>query len=381
MEHFDLIVVGSGPAGATAAFHAAKSNLKVAIIEKEILPRYKVCGGGLVNRGRLMLPFDISEAIEKEFNEFELYFHGTDIRISAKREKPVIFMVMRDQFDHLLVKEGEKLGVQVFQGNAISHLEFADNILVTTTQTQLSCTYLIAADGAYSPTAKLAGWKTDSRKMAPALEYEVKLNKDDFDRLSKEVRVDIDFIKDGYAWSFPKKEHISIGLGMASKRKVDMKKLYADYLSHLGIKEVLSQKGFGFQIPISMRKEGFVKNNVVLIGDAAGFADPLTGEGISNAIYSAKLAAESVIHSHFNKVPVEDIYNEKLSEKLVPELKTASFLSNFMINFHAIRTFFIRQSGEKYGAYMTDIFLGEKSYPKDLIKTMTKKIKQAVLKV
>ncbi|NBC57804.1 MAG: FAD-dependent oxidoreductase, partial [Bacteroidetes bacterium] len=63
---YDVAVIGSGPSGASAAFHAAKLGLKTIIIEKEILPRYKTCGGGFVFRGRKHMPFDISKVVEKE---------------------------------------------------------------------------------------------------------------------------------------------------------------------------------------------------------------------------------------------------------------------------------------------------------------------------
>ena len=74
MKEYDIAIIGTGPSGAMAAYHAAKNGKKVILIEKEKLPRYKTCGGGLVHRGRIRLPFSIDEVFEKEFYELEVFF-------------------------------------------------------------------------------------------------------------------------------------------------------------------------------------------------------------------------------------------------------------------------------------------------------------------
>src|SRR5690606_22962576 len=107
---FDVAVVGSGPAGAYAAYHLAKNGLSVVLIEKEVLPRYKVCGGGLVYRGRQLLDFDIDSIIESQFSKVDIFVEGKDVCFQPEREVPIITMVMRDSFDHHLVKKAEEAG-------------------------------------------------------------------------------------------------------------------------------------------------------------------------------------------------------------------------------------------------------------------------------
>ena len=180
---WDVVVVGSGPAGAMAAYELAKAGLKVAILEKETLPRYKTCGGGLVFRGREMLPVSVQKAVEKEFDSLAVYFDQQAQPFTAQRNFPILSMVMRDQFDHLLVQEAVKLGAVLLEGQALQQLEFADKISLHTHKEVLHARYVVAADGVLGPTAKLAGWK-ETRKLIPALEYEVGVNPADFERLS-----------------------------------------------------------------------------------------------------------------------------------------------------------------------------------------------------
>ena len=105
MKLFDVAIIGSGPAGASAAFELANTGISTVIIDKEILPRYKTCGGGLVFRGRNSIPFDVSSAIDKEFYEVDSYFSKTKIKFTTKRNRPIISMIMRDAFDNLISNE------------------------------------------------------------------------------------------------------------------------------------------------------------------------------------------------------------------------------------------------------------------------------------
>ena len=90
MKPFDVAIIGSGPAGASAALELSKNGISTVIIEKEVLPRYKTCGGGLVFRGRNYIPFDISPVIEKEFLEVDTYFANTNLSSNLKPNFSII---------------------------------------------------------------------------------------------------------------------------------------------------------------------------------------------------------------------------------------------------------------------------------------------------
>lgn len=377
MKHFDVAIIGSGPSGATTALKLAQKGISTVIIEKDILPRHKTCGGGFVYRGRKMLPVDIESVVERAFSEVSIYFSGQNMHLITKRERPIISMIVREDFDKLIVDEALKHGVSLMQGQKLIGLQFGEHITLQLPEQEITAKFVIAADGVLSPTAKMAGWKKDTRTLIPALELDVEVETEEFNRLKDEVRFDIDFIPRGYAWCFPKKNHLNIGIGLF-QGKANIKQYYEPYLKFLGIEHVISEKFHGYQIPISARKDGFVKNNVFLIGDAAGFADPITAEGISNAIYSGLLAADAIIESDLEPKIAGKIYLEKLKEKLLPELESSHFLSRIFYGQTTIRNFFMKRSPQRFAEFFTDIFMGDKYYPKDIIKTVKIKMKESL---
>ena len=378
MKYFDVAIIGSGPSGASAAFHLAKKGISTVIIEKETLPRYKTCGGGLVYRGLKNLPFDISEVIERQFHTVDVFL-GDSLHFKTHRENPTITMIMRDSFDNLIVEKAKEFGVTLLENHTLKNLIFEnDKTILETSEGNISAKFIIAADGALSKTAKLAGWEEDTRKLIPALEYEVQVPEEDFNRLKDEVRFDIDAIPYGYAWNFPKKNHLSIGVASARRTKINLKKYYTEYLKTIGITTIISESQHGFQIPVAPRTDGFVKNNVFLIGDAAGFADPITAEGISNALYSGALVAEAIIESNLNTDKAGSLYMDKLEEKLLPELKTGLWLSKWFYEQKSIRNLLLKKYGQYFSDAMADVFHGDRNYPKDIKKSIGKKLKEIV---
>ncbi|EIM78348.1 geranylgeranyl reductase [Nitritalea halalkaliphila LW7] len=378
MQKVDVIIVGTGPAGAFAAYTAAAAGRSVLLVEKECLPRYKTCGGGLVWRGRKLLPFDISPAIEREFTRAHVYFEHLPDPVFATREEPIVTMVMRDTFDQLIVEEARKLGAELLEQAAVTAVrETAEGVEVDTKKGTYTGSYLIAADGMLSPTAKLAGFK-DDRQLIPAIEYEVGVSEADFARLAQEVRFDVDAIPKGYGWCFPKKNHLSIGVGTFERRKINLRTYYQSYLKLLGIQETTFEEAHGFQVPITPRSQGIAKGRVLLVGDAAGFADSLTAEGISNALYTGKLAAEA-IHADFHQPQaVVQGFQALLDASLIPELGTSHILARMFYGQKTIRNFMLGTRLQEVCDVLTGVFMGERTYPVDMKKRALQRIRQAL---
>ncbi|WP_139958134.1 geranylgeranyl reductase family protein [Flavicella sediminum] len=377
MKIYDVAIIGSGPSGASAALKLAENGISAVIIEKETLPRYKTCGGGFVYRGRKNMPFDISSVVSKEFNKIEIYFDKSGQHLTAERPEPLVTMVMRDEFDNLIVEKAKEKGITLLQNHKLTKISFEENIILHTSEGEVHTKFVIAADGALGPTAKLTGW-TDTRYMIPALEYEVEVSPEDFERLSKEARFDFDAVPLGYAWSFPKKNHLSLGVATMRRTKIDLKKYYRDYLKTLGIKEVIKEEFHGFQIPVGARTDGFVRKNVFLVGDAAGFADPITAEGISNAILTGVMAAEAIVEGKLDSKKSQELYEAKLNEVLIPELKTGAYLAKLFYENTSLRNLLMKRYGSRMCEAMTEVFMGERTYPADIKKKITEKFKGMV---
>lgn len=379
MKLFDVAIIGSGPAGASAALELSKNGISTVIIEKEVLPRYKTCGGGLVFRGRKSIPFDISSVVEKEFYQVDTYFAKTDLKFTSKSDKPIISMIMRDAFDNLIVEKAKENSVTLLQNHKVTAISFGDLQIIHTSQGDVQAKFIIAGDGALSPVAKIAGWK-ETRTVIPALEYEIEVPLADFERLSQNVRFDVDAVPYGYGWCFPKKNHLSIGVGVfvKKKQKIDLKKYYEAYLKTLGINEIITEEAHGFVIPVSPRTDTFVQKNVFLIGDAAGFADPIVAEGISNSILSGILAAQSIVESNLDAVLASELYHKKLEENMLPEIRTGVILAKFFYEKKVLRNLFVKKYGQYLSDAMTDVFMGLRTYPKDYKASIRKRIKEAI---
>lgn len=365
-DNFDVAIVGSGPSGAMAAFELSNAGLRVALIEKEKLPRYKTCGGGLVFRGRRRLPFEVDKMVEKEFHSVEISFGQLKKTFTTRRDQPIVSMIMRDDFDNFLIEKALQKGLTLYQEEKLMSLELGEIAQLKTSKRTLQARFIIAADGALSPTAKMAGWE-ETRLMCPALECEIQVPQADFERLSKKVRFDVDVVPFGYGWCFPKKNHLSVGVGnfMKTKERLDLKSYYRTYLKTLQIEQVLSEEAHGFIIPVTHRSDGLVRQNVFLTGDAAGFADPVTAEGISNAILSGQLAAQAIINSDSDSKKAGDLYQKLLEQQLLPELRTGEKLARLFYENKTLRNLGLKKFGQQAAEAMTDVFMGERSYPAD----------------
>jgi geranylgeranyl reductase family protein len=374
---YDVIVVGSGPAGSSAAWRLARAGLSVAVLEKDALPRYKTCGGGIIGRGLQVSPVDMVHVIEQACCTARLNVFPSELSFTTHRASPIVSMTMRAQFDYALLSAAQVAGAAVHQCCAVKDVSSqTDSVTVMTHQGEMTAKFIVAADGALSTVARRIGM-TDGRVLIPALEYEVTIPPERLERFSGVARFDFGILPHGYAWAFPKRQHLSIGVLSMIQRGGDLKQAIMRYADLLGCRDATRIEQHGFVIPVRPRNGPYIDKRVLLVGDAAGFADPVTGEGISFALRSGLLAAESLIAGDLEEEPVRQTYSHSLAESILPELRAGRLLARFLYDFPRLRSWVFARHGQRLCEAVTDVMAGTRTYcdltftPKSLFKLLT----------
>ena len=359
---YDVAVVGAGPGGSAAALALSRGGLRVAILEKAVPPRSKTCGGGLLGRTLKMLPLDLRAVVERECFSAELHHHGPALSFTTQRERPVVSMVMRDRFDHLLTAAAQEAGATLLAGAPVVSVAVrAEGVELKTKAGAIRARFVIAADGVGSVVARQCGLP-ELRRVIPALECEVTVEAACFEKFRHAARFDFGLTPHGYAWVFPKRGHLSIGVLTTRRGSCNLNDEYARYLAHLGLTRPVQEERHGFMIPTRPRDRLFDAPRVLPIGDAAGLADPLMAEGISGAIRSGQLAARAILENRFDDRATRRAYRAHLGSALLPELCIARVLARVIYDFPRVRTWLLARHGQRLSELLTRVVMGETSY-------------------
>jgi len=341
---FDVVICGSGPSGATAAFLLSKHGLKVALIDKKQFPRDKLCGGLLTEKSYKLIKsmfgndFFESNLIEFSSNKFEI-FYGK-LKILSAFSKKLFIYVDRKKFDFAILKMALDSGVNFFSKTKIIDIDIK-NMSVFTNNNIFKGRYIIASDGVNSVIRGCLIKKgiLDDKEYKDNLTLAMEIYNYEFatDRAS----IYFGFTKFGYGWVFPNKKRTLVGIGaLISKNKGLIKKQFKNFLNSIGLD---APKIFNAHlIPTGWISNRFGFDNILLVGDAAGFVDPITGEGIYYAVKTGQMSAEAILMSEKNKLFAEVNYNS-LIQNIVSNLKRRKMYRNliFGTRFRLVIKFFL----------------------------------------
>lgn len=288
---YDVIVVGAGPAGAAAARYLGEAGRRVVVLEKEALPRYKPCGGGVPRSVFERFPFDFSDVVERWIRHVRFRFRDGR-EVTADLPNRSVATVMRDRFDLHILKHAR---ADVQDQTPVTALEQDESgVTVTTAPGQtLRARYLIGADGANSRVSRLVGLRS-AKPLGAAIEAEVEVDDGLLEQYVDTALFVFGTPSKGYLWVFPKADHLSVGIGTFQAQASDVRQILQREMSRLGI-QLDGARLRGHPLPIHLKREPLRRGRVLLIGDAAGLMDPLLGEGIRHAVASGQLAAESLL--------------------------------------------------------------------------------------
>jgi geranylgeranyl reductase family protein len=321
MAQYDAIVVGGGPAGSTAARLLAEGGARVCVFDRARFPRSKPCGGALSPRILHHLPPGVNGVIRTCIRHAIFTFQsGKAFEISSA--VPMGYLVCREEFDTWLLTRAKQAGALVREGTAVGAIEAeGTGFRVQVGSEWISTAAILGADGANSRVA--AQW-LPGRPAARYLALECEVPQDGC-TLADTALVDVGAYPGGYAWAFPKRDRVNIGVMMEYAQGRALRPALSGFVAGQPLLPRLTSDGKR-AAPVAAPRFGPVpcaRPGLLLIGDAAQLADPFLGEGIYYAVRSGAMAAQALLQTA-DAADMATRYTAQIAAQIWPELAAAS---------------------------------------------------------
>jgi len=296
VERFDAIVVGAGPAGSTTAYRLARSGARVLLVDKARFPRDKPCGGGLTLRAVRQLPdgLDVEQVVEHVVDRMELRLrYGTSFERGGS--KPLILMTQRRRLDHHLAEQAAAAGADFRDGVKVGEVSAEDEgVSVQVGGDRIEAAALVGADGANGTTARTLGLG-EGTVHGVAFEGNVPYGPVPEHRYRGLAALELGAIPGGYGWVFPKGDHVNVGVGGWESEGPRLREHLSELCRQHAVDETKVESLRGHRLPLRGAGAPAAKGRALLVGDAAGLVDPLSGDGMYEAFISSRLAAAAVL--------------------------------------------------------------------------------------
>jgi len=299
-NHYDVIIIGAGPAGLRCTELLAPSELKVLVIEKKQQIGSKICAGGITRKF-----FDIYDfppaLLEKRTNKVLLT--ASTERYTLHYEEPFLFSIDRKTLGQWQLSRIDTSRIDLVTGRQVTHIH--NGFIEIDRKIQIGYRHLVGADGASSLVRRYLKLRTSRHIMA--LQYKIPWRKND---IPFEIIMNGHYFKSGYAWVFPHNNYLDVGCGV-DPHVLSPKKIKENF--HRWIKERgfdISQAAFE-SYPILYDYQGFHFQNIFLAGEAAGLTSGLTGEGIYPALVSGEAVANAILNEANPKEAIDKLLNLK----------------------------------------------------------------------
>jgi geranylgeranyl reductase family protein len=316
VERFDVLVVGAGPAGSTAAYRLATEGARVLLADKAMFPRDKPCGGGLTMRAVRQLPFSVDPVVEDRTTRVRLGLDFTR-RVERRMDEPLVLMTQRTRLDAYLVEQAVGAGADFRDGAKVTDLVVeSGDVQAQVDGSKVTADHAFVADGANGVSTRAVGLD-DGREYGVALEANVPYGVVPEAEYRGLLCLELANVPGGYGWVFPKGDHVNVGVGGWEREGPQLRQHLQRFCREYGIPESTLEDVRGYRLPLVHARARLAKGRVALLGDAAGLVDPLSGDGIYEAFLSAKLATAAVLEGNLES------YDRELRRALSSQLAAA----------------------------------------------------------
>jgi geranylgeranyl reductase family protein len=324
----DVVVVGAGPAGSTAARELAGRGVEVTMLDRARFPRDKPCGGAVTIRCASRLPFSLDPVVEDVIDSARLrYRAGRDVVREAGR--PITYMTQRCRLDAYLAEQAQAAGAEFRDGQRVTAIrQLPDGTFeVEAGGETYSTRVVIGADGANGVVGTALGYE-HAAESAVALEGNIPMPGGPPEPWRHAVALNFGYLPGGYGWVFPKGNHVNVGVGgwkgvVGTMLRPALERICRVY----GLDPDALEQLRGNHLP--MQRQGMVMaaGGSAVIGDAGGLVDPLSGEGIYAAIVSGQAVAPTVEDYLGERAASLQPYQRAIEADLLPEVAASSRLT------------------------------------------------------
>jgi geranylgeranyl reductase family protein len=356
VERFDVAVVGAGPAGSTAAYRLARAHARVILIDKARFPRDKPCGGGLTMRAVRQLPFSVEPVVEDAITRTHWRLRYGP-KIERESSRVLCLMTQRRRLDAFLVEQAVAAGAEFRDGVHVT-VDSETELRVEGERVEVGA--VIGADGANGTTARslgLGGAIVNDVALEGNLPYEQLPHGSWHGTLVLELGT----VPGGYGWIFPKGDHVNVGVAGWAHQGPYLRRHLRVLCEHHGI-ELRQLSGLrGHRLPMRRPETVLARGRALVVGDAAGVVDPVSGDGIYEALVTARLAAEHTLELLQGRTASLEAYEAAVQRELDP-LASAGWRAKVALDRYPRAVFAVMRLPVTW-RLLEKLILGEVSHP------------------
>lgn len=286
-------MVGAGPAGSLAAYRLASRGASVLLLDRARFPRDKPCGGGVTGRAARLVPFPLDPVVEDVATRAELRL-GYGPALERGGKAALILMTQRARLDEYLARRAAEAGAEFRDGVRVRGVEpEEEGIAVAAAGERFSTAALVGADGVNGLVGRTLGLG-GNRLHGVALEGNMPYGRLARERFRGRFLVELGVVPGGYGWVFPKAGHANFGVGGWEREGPRLREHLRRLCEAHGARFDELESLRGYRLPVRSPRSVLARGRALLVGDAAGLVDPVSGDGMYEAFLSAQLAADAV---------------------------------------------------------------------------------------